>query len=92
MEYSFRSVNTHETFERVVQLNQKHHFSLIALMEPFTNRTRIEAFRRRLGMEQAFVNANGQIWVFVDCNYVVEEIQNNDQHLALKLYHQHRSR
>ncbi|XP_059310982.1 uncharacterized protein LOC132062424 [Lycium ferocissimum] len=51
-----KSVNTQQSFERLTNLNRSNRYSIIVLMEPFEDSAEVENFRRKLGMETAFVN------------------------------------
>ncbi|XP_060210556.1 uncharacterized protein LOC132637493 [Lycium barbarum] len=59
------AVNAQQSFERLTNLNKRNSYSIIGLMEPFEDAEQIERFRRKLGMEIAFVNISGKIWLFL---------------------------
>lgn len=50
--------------ERSIDLNRRHHYSFIALMEPFRGPKELEQYRRKLRLGKAGVNALGKIWYF----------------------------
>jgi len=62
--WNIRSINTQKSFERLLDLNHRHHYSFIALMEPFQNPSELEQYKRRLGFDKAGVNQNGKILCF----------------------------
>ncbi|XP_060210563.1 uncharacterized protein LOC132637499 [Lycium barbarum] len=62
--WNIRSVNTQNYFERLTELNRRHHYSLIALMEPFHGLDEVESYRRRLGIHNSMVNISEKIWIF----------------------------
>lgn len=49
-----------------MDLNRKHHYSYIALLEPFQCPSELEKYKRRLGKQQAKVNCSSKIWLFWD--------------------------
>ncbi|KAG5600047.1 hypothetical protein H5410_031417 [Solanum commersonii] len=57
--WNIRSINTQKSFERLLDLNKRHHYSFIALMEPFQNSSELEHLKRKLGFDKAGVNQNG---------------------------------
>lgn len=58
------SVGTQKSFERLVDLHKKHHYSYIAILEPFKNPSELEAYMRKLGLPNAKVNSSSKIWIF----------------------------
>ncbi|KAG5599373.1 hypothetical protein H5410_030743, partial [Solanum commersonii] len=51
--WNIRSINTQKSFERLMDLNNRYHYSFIALMEPFQNPSELEQYKRRLGFDKA---------------------------------------
>ena len=51
-----------------MDLNKRHRYSFIALMEPFENLFELEDYKRKLGFEHAGVNNFGKIWAFLENN------------------------
>jgi len=60
--WNIRSVNAQKSFERLMDLNKRHRYSFIALMEPFQNPSELDEYKRKLGFEHAGVNSSGKIW------------------------------
>nr|XP_009765405.1 PREDICTED: uncharacterized protein LOC104216959 [Nicotiana sylvestris] len=54
-------------------------------MEPKQKKQKLERYRRRIGMLQAFSNVSNKIWVFVDDDHGVDIILDLSQQLTLKL-------
>ncbi|KAK4734318.1 hypothetical protein R3W88_008579 [Solanum pinnatisectum] len=54
-------------------------------MEPFQDTTHIHNYKRRLGMQYANYNTNGQIWVFIKEGISVGVISDMEQQLSLQL-------
>ncbi|XP_060200867.1 uncharacterized protein LOC132629156 [Lycium barbarum] len=86
--WNIRSVNTQQAFQRLVMLQRRYKCSIVALMEPFQNCRHLHKYRRRLGMETAFANSNGKIWVFAEAAVQCEVIMDTEQQITLKLFHQ----
>ncbi|KAG5597366.1 hypothetical protein H5410_038598, partial [Solanum commersonii] len=53
-------------FERLLDLNRKHHYSYIALLEPFQSPSEIDRYMRGLGKQHAKVNCSSRILLFWD--------------------------
>ncbi|KAG5599687.1 hypothetical protein H5410_031057 [Solanum commersonii] len=66
------SVRSQNTFERVIDLNRKHHYSYIALLEPFQSPSELEYYRRKLGLPNAKVSSSAKIWIFWEENWEEE--------------------
>ncbi|XP_060200519.1 uncharacterized protein LOC132628770 [Lycium barbarum] len=55
-------------------------------MEPFQHVSKIQQYKRRIGMPYAKSNCNGKIWFFVNDNVDVEILQDTAQQITIKLY------
>ncbi|XP_019252907.1 PREDICTED: uncharacterized protein LOC109231725 [Nicotiana attenuata] len=53
-------------------------------MEPKQKKRKLERYRRRIGMLQAFSNVSNKIWVFVDDDHGIDIIYDLEQQLTLK--------
>ena len=62
--WTIRSVNTQKSFERLMDLDRRYHYSFITLMEPFQNSLELYQYKWKLGFEHAGVNYFGEIWFF----------------------------
>ncbi|KAG5599047.1 hypothetical protein H5410_030417 [Solanum commersonii] len=60
----YKSINTQKSFERLMDLNRRHHYPFIALMEPFQDSMEIDHYKRKLGFSHATVNMPRKIWIF----------------------------
>ncbi|XP_070035101.1 uncharacterized protein [Nicotiana tomentosiformis] len=85
--WNIRSVNTQQDFPRVINMNRKHNFCVVALMEPFQKKGLIDRYRRRLNMETAYANINGQIWLFFDALVEWELVEDTEQHVTVRVFH-----
>lgn len=47
-----------------MEMNKIHHYSFIALMEPFQKPSQIEEYKSKLGFDNAIANYSGKIWYF----------------------------
>ncbi|XP_070048894.1 uncharacterized protein [Nicotiana tomentosiformis] len=83
--WNVRSVNTKKVFERLFNMQRRHHFQFIGIIEPMQKSRKLERYRRQIGMLQAFANISNKIWVFVDEDHGVDVIINMEQQLTLKL-------
>lgn len=59
--WNIRSVNTQESFERLMDPKRRNHYSYIALVEPFLWPQELDKYKRRLGMENAVANSSSKI-------------------------------
>ncbi|XP_070022653.1 uncharacterized protein [Nicotiana sylvestris] len=83
--WNVRSVKTMQAFERLITMQRQYHFKFIGIMEPKQKKQKLERYRRRIGMLQAFSNVSNKIWVFVDDDQGVDIILDLSQQLTLKL-------
>ncbi|XP_016454638.1 uncharacterized protein LOC107778834 [Nicotiana tabacum] len=84
--WNVRSVNTKKAFERAITMHRQYHFEFIGLMEPMQHARKLEKYRRRIGIAQAFGNISNNIWAFIDEVYKVKILMDMDQQLTMKLY------
>ncbi|KAG5586749.1 hypothetical protein H5410_047183 [Solanum commersonii] len=70
---NIRSVNTQKYFERLLDLNRRHHYSFIILMEPFQNSSELEQYKRKLGFDNAGVGEMSGKIVGRDFNVILNE-------------------
>lgn len=45
--WNIRSVNTQNSFERLIDLNKRHHYLFIALLEPFQDPQELEQYKKK---------------------------------------------
>ncbi|KAK4732459.1 hypothetical protein R3W88_025447 [Solanum pinnatisectum] len=74
--WNIRSVRSQRAFERLMDLNRKHQYSYIAILEPFQSPVELEIYRRRLGMANAKTNMYVKIWIFWSEDW--EELESMD--------------
>ncbi|XP_070036854.1 uncharacterized protein [Nicotiana tomentosiformis] len=74
-----------KAFERLVNMNRQHHIQFIVLIEPMQKASKLERYRRRLGIHQTFANVSNKIWVFVDEDHAVVVLMDMEQQLTLHL-------
>ncbi|XP_019228674.1 PREDICTED: uncharacterized protein LOC109209791 [Nicotiana attenuata] len=72
---------------RVRNMNKEHNFCVVALMEPFQKKGFINRYRRRLNMETAYANINGQIWLFFDSVVEWELVEDTKQQVTVEVFH-----
>ncbi|XP_019242662.1 PREDICTED: uncharacterized protein LOC109222805, partial [Nicotiana attenuata] len=85
--WNIRSVNTQQSFEKLIRLHKKNHYDFIGLMEPMQQARTLERYRNRIGFAQAIANVSNKIWVFIDEIYEVTILYNLVQQLSIRLYH-----
>ncbi|XP_075087544.1 uncharacterized protein LOC142169569 [Nicotiana tabacum] len=56
-------------------------------MEPFQKKGLIDRYRRRLNMETAYANINGQIWLFFDAVVEWELVEDTEQQVTVRVFH-----
>ncbi|XP_070048553.1 uncharacterized protein [Nicotiana tomentosiformis] len=85
--WNIRSVNTQQAFPSVINMNREHNFCIVALMEPFQKKGLIERYKRRLNMETAYTNINGQIWLFFNAVVEWELVEDTEQQVTVRVFH-----
>ncbi|XP_070011033.1 uncharacterized protein [Nicotiana sylvestris] len=85
--WNIRSVNTQQAFERLVTMHRQHHFDFVGLMEPMQDNKKLELYRRKIGLSQAFLNISNKVWAFVDDLYEVTVLYDMEQQITLKMIH-----
>jgi len=77
--WNVRGINTQGVLERLKMLKKMHQLSIIAILEPFLDKTHVQSFKNQLAMDQAVSNCNGKIWLFwntdIDCVILEEDEQ-----------------
>ncbi|XP_070010136.1 uncharacterized protein [Nicotiana sylvestris] len=63
-------------------MNRENNFCVVALMDPFQNKRLVDRYRRRLNIETAYANINGQIWLFFDAVVEWELVEDTEQQLV----------
>ncbi|XP_075087558.1 uncharacterized protein LOC107813948 [Nicotiana tabacum] len=56
-------------------------------MEPFQNKGLIDRYKKRLNMESAYTNINGQIWLFFDAVVEWELVEDIEQQVTVRVFH-----
>jgi len=82
--WNIRSVRSHKALDRLIDLNKRHRYKYIALMEPFQGPHELEQYKRRLGFQNAFCNCSAKIWIFWDEDWTWEVVRDNVQHLSVR--------
>lgn len=85
--WNIRSVNAKKAFERLVTMHRKYHFEIVGLMEPMQKVRKLEIYRKKIGLAQAFANISNNVWAFIDKLYDATIMYDTVQHLTLKLFH-----
>ncbi|XP_070026034.1 uncharacterized protein [Nicotiana sylvestris] len=85
--WNIRSVNTQQAFPRVINMQREHNFFVIALIEPFQKKGFINRYRRRLNMDTAYSNINGQLWLLFDAIVKWELVEDTEQQVTVKVFH-----
>ncbi|XP_059289461.1 uncharacterized protein LOC132042981 [Lycium ferocissimum] len=83
--WNIRSVNSMEAFTRLIQMQNKYHFGFICLMEPFQEVSKLENYRRRIGLQHALANCSRKIRVFIDDIFEFQILSDHVHQLILKL-------
>ncbi|KAH0716859.1 hypothetical protein KY290_013428 [Solanum tuberosum] len=80
-------VKSQNSFERLLDLNRKHHYSYIDLLAPFQSPSEMDRYMRRLGKQNAKFNCSSKIWLFwddeweeLDCIDLVQQITISFKH------------
>ncbi|XP_075101658.1 uncharacterized protein LOC142177094 [Nicotiana tabacum] len=56
-------------------------------MEPFQKKGLIDRYKRRLNMETAYTNINGQIWLFFDAVVECELVKDTEKQVTVRVFH-----
>ncbi|XP_070035176.1 uncharacterized protein [Nicotiana tomentosiformis] len=59
----------------------------VALMEPFQKKGLIDRYKRRLNMETAYTNINGQIWLFFNAVVEWELVEDIEQQVTVRVFY-----
>ncbi|XP_075108822.1 uncharacterized protein LOC142180675 [Nicotiana tabacum] len=84
--WNVRSVNTMQTFERLITMHRQHHFEFIGILEPMQPSNKMENYRRWIGLAQEVVNVSNKIWAFIDKVFNVDILYNTTQQITLRLF------
>ncbi|KAK4710274.1 hypothetical protein R3W88_004787 [Solanum pinnatisectum] len=83
--WNIRSVNTQKAFERLIDLNRRHQYSFIALMEPFQGPQELEQYKIKLGFNHSFCNCSAKIWIFWEEGWNVQIIKDSGQQVTMSV-------
>lgn len=85
--WNVRGINTQGVMERIKSFKTIHHLSFVAILEPFSDSSKLQNFRIQLNMDFLVCNSNNNIWLLcikeVDCRL----IHNEEQHITCVLKH-----
>uniref|UniRef100_A0A0V0H2Z6 Putative ovule protein n=1 Tax=Solanum chacoense TaxID=4108 RepID=A0A0V0H2Z6_SOLCH len=81
---NIRSVMTQKAFDRLIELHYRHHYSYIALLEPFQSPSELETYRRKLGMPNAKVNCAAKIWIFWEEDWEEQDVVDSVQQVTIR--------
>lgn len=59
--WNIRSINTQKSFERLMEMNRRHHYPFITLMEPFQGPSQIGEYKRKMRFDNVIVNYSEKI-------------------------------
>ncbi|KAK4708984.1 hypothetical protein R3W88_029909 [Solanum pinnatisectum] len=82
--WNIRFVKYQKAFERLWDLNKRHKYNFIALMEPFQGPQELEQYKRKLGMDNAYCNSSYKIWLFWVDDWKGQVVRDNGQYLTVK--------
>ncbi|XP_075076870.1 uncharacterized protein LOC142163479 [Nicotiana tabacum] len=68
-------------------MHRQHHFDFVGLIEPMQDNKKLELYRRKIGLSQAFSNISNKVWAFFDDLYEVTVLYDMEQQLTLKMIH-----
>ncbi|KAK6793719.1 hypothetical protein RDI58_007172 [Solanum bulbocastanum] len=85
--WNVRGKNTQAVIERLKNLKNIHHVSMLAILEPFSDNTNINIFKSMLAMDHAVSNPNGKIWLFWINDITCSVIENDEQQITCELNH-----
>ncbi|XP_015158754.1 uncharacterized protein [Solanum tuberosum] len=68
----------------MIDLNRRHRYKYIALLEPFQEPRELEQYKRRLGFQNAFCKCSAKIWIFWDDDWIWEVVRDIVQHLSMR--------
>ncbi|XP_049414796.1 uncharacterized protein LOC125877592 [Solanum stenotomum] len=81
--WNIRSVRTQKSFERLIDLHRRNHYSYIALLEPFQNPAELERYRIKLGMPKAKASSSAKIWIFWKDDWEEQDYNDTGQQLTV---------
>ena len=67
-----------------MDLNRRHHYSFVDLMEPFEDPSDLDQYKRKLGFNNAVANCSGKIWIFWKDDWEETLLIDSIQHISMK--------
>lgn len=67
--WNVRGITSQGAFDRLKQLKRRHKLAFMALMEPFSRRSKIDKFKMWLWYQYSYSKCNNKIWLFWDQQY-----------------------
>ncbi|XP_055800396.1 uncharacterized protein LOC129869819 [Solanum dulcamara] len=85
--WNARSIDTQGALDRLQRLKDYHKLSMIAVLEPFSNKSQLHFYRIQLGIDNAMSNSNNKIWLFWNKDCVCNLVDQDEQQLTCKISH-----
>jgi len=85
--WNARGINTQGATERLKNLKNIHQISMIAVLEPFSDKSQINMFKSMLAMDHATSNINGKIWLFWNTDIVCTVLETDEQQVTCEISH-----
>ncbi|KAG5606078.1 hypothetical protein H5410_027570 [Solanum commersonii] len=85
--WNARGINTQGVIERLKNLKNIHHVSMIAILEPFSDNNNINMFKSMLSMDNATSNTNGKIWLFWTTDISCNVLEMDEQQITCEISH-----
>ena len=85
--WNVRGINTQGVMERLKMLRKMNHISVIAILEPFSDRVNIQSFKVQLNMDNATSNSNSKIWVFWNSDIGCDIFDEDEQQITCDMKH-----
>ncbi|KAG5631315.1 hypothetical protein H5410_003032 [Solanum commersonii] len=85
--WNAKGINTQGVVERLKNLKNIHHVSMIVVLEPFSDNNNINMFKSMLAMDNATSNINGKIWLFWTTDISCTVLETDEQQITCEISH-----
>lgn len=82
--WNIRSINIQNDFGKLMDLNRRHHYSFVALMEPSEDPSDLDQYKRKLGFNNAVANCSGKFGFFWKDDWEGTLLIDSIQHISMK--------
>ncbi|KAH0773513.1 hypothetical protein KY290_010650 [Solanum tuberosum] len=82
-----RSIDTQGALNRLQRLEDYHNLSMIVVLEPVSNKSKLNSYRVQLRMGNAIHNSNTKIWLFLNKDIECNILDQDEQQITCEVKH-----